>query len=111
MIKTNKMNIEDMQALYGKARKCVVKWLDKEKNKRLVRERIAPKYLKDLKDLELKNDTITLIWSGLDYENYKICVRVFFLGQSGIELVDFHYIEDMNGNQIENKVYFFKIFD
>lgn len=105
------MNIEDMQALYGKARKAIEDWLENEENQKKITDRIAPKYLKSLKDLKLKNDTITLIWPGLDYEKYNISVRVFFLGEGDIELVDFHYVEDMEGNQIDSKIYFFKIFD
>ncbi|MGG5577564.1 hypothetical protein ACPDHL_09505 [Myroides sp. C15-4] len=105
------MNEENMRALYSKAINFINIWIKQPENIKKIGDEIEPKYLKDINDLRFKNTKITLIWLNRDYENYKVCITIYFFGDSGILLGEFLYFEDMKGNYIEDRIYFFEIFD
>jgi len=101
-------NEAEMQVCYNRARIAVNSWIEKEDNKEYLRKKIEATYLEGL---HFKNDRITLIWTNLNYQEYTINIKVIFLSKHNVELGEFVYSEDMEGNPIDDNFYFYHIYE
>lgn len=88
---------DEMDILYAKAQTKIDAWCSDRDNIDMLAKSVDSIYLQDL---SFRNSRITFIWLGYDYMSYDIEIKIILLGAMNVELGEFNYIEDMDGNYL-----------